>query len=253
MAARKKKFRFKRKIKRAFYLVLIGLAVFFVVRQILYDSRPRAYGIKMPKGYAIHGIDVSRWQGEINWSELEKVRSGKDSIPISFAFIKATEGRSLLDPQFEDNWNGIAKTRIIRGAYHYFVPSRNAKEQADNFIKNVKLSKGDLPPVLDVEALGRKGSADLRNNIKIWLKAVEKHYGMKPIIYTYIDFYEKYLKDGELEYPLWIAHYYEKKMNVNKNWLFWQHSDSGQIPGLREKVDFNVFSGSLEDLKGLCK
>lgn len=231
-----------------------GLVAFFVMYQWFADPRRQAYGIKMPEGFAVHGIDVSRWQGEINWAELEKIRSGKDSIAISFAFIKATEGVSLIDPKFETNWKAAAKTQIIRGAYHFFVPSRKAKEQADNFIKTVKLSKGDLPPALDVETLGRKGAEELRNNVKIWLRTVEKHYGIKPIIYTYIDFYEKYLKDEDLEkYPLWIAHYYEKSLEVDEKWLFWQHSDEGIIPTLREKVDFNVFSGSMKQLKGLCK
>ncbi|MDR2423206.1 MAG: glycoside hydrolase family 25 protein, partial [Prevotellaceae bacterium] len=202
-------------MKRLFYIALFAFVVFLFAWYALLDNRPVAYGIRIPKGYVVHGVDLSRWQGKVNWQVLEKMRSGEDSIRITFAFIKATEGRSLTDSEFENNWREAAKTSIIRGAYHYFIPSRDAGEQADNFIKNVKLSKGDLPPVLDVEKIGKKSATELRKNIKIWLKAVEKHYGIKPIIYTYIDFYEKYLRDGGLdEYPLWIAHYHRKSLNV---------------------------------------
>jgi lysozyme len=209
----------------------------------------------MPKGYELHGIDVSRYQNAIDWQYLESFTDNDEAVKISFAFVKATEGRSLQDPLFKSNWENIGQTDIIRGAYHYFVPTRSALEQAQNFIANVELVKGDLPPVLDVEKVGAPGATKLRENIKIWLNEVEKHYGMTPIIYSYIDFYEKYLVvDKELrKYPLWIAHYEKKKVEIEESWLFWQHSDKGQIPHITEKVDFNVFNGTLDELKSLCK
>jgi lysozyme len=210
----------------------------------------------MPKGYELHGIDVSRYQDVIDWKLLESFSDDNDDeVKISFAFVKATEGRSLQDPAFKTNWENIGQTGIIRGAYHYFVPARNALEQAQNFISGVELVKGDLPPVLDVEKIGRQGAEKLREDIKIWLNAVENHYGMTPIIYSYVDFYEKYLVvDKDLRrYPLWIAHYEKKRVEVEEPWLFWQHSDKGRIPGVNEKVDFNVFNGTLDELKSLCK
>ncbi|MDR2026386.1 MAG: glycoside hydrolase family 25 protein [Prevotellaceae bacterium] len=213
------------------------------------------FGIGMPKGYGLHGIDVSRYQKTVDWKYLESFADSKNSVKISFAFIKATEGRSIQDPMFKTNWENIGQTDIIRGAYHYFIPTRSALEQAQNFIANVELSKGDLPPVLDIEKLGSPGATKLRENVKIWLNTVEKHYGMKPIIYSYIDFYEKYLiADKDLrQYPLWVAHYDKKKIEFKETWMFWQHSDKGQIPGIDEKVDFNVFNGNLDELKSLCK
>jgi lysozyme len=209
----------------------------------------------MPHGYELHGIDVSRYQNLVDWSYLGGFSGGKDNVRISFAFIKATEGRSIQDPFFKTNWEDIGKTDIIRGAYHYFIPTRNASEQAQNFIANVKLVKGDLPPALDIEVLGKSGAAKLRENIKIWLNIVEKHYGMRPIIYSYIDFYEKYIfVDEDLrKYPLWVAHYYQNNIKIEESWLFWQHNDEGRIPGIEEKVDFNVFNGNMDKLKSLCK
>jgi len=209
----------------------------------------------MPEGYKLHGIDISRYQDKIDWEYLESFTGeNKNEVKITFAFIKATEGRSLQDPFFKTNWENIKKTGIIRGAYHYFIPTRSAAEQAQNFIDNVILDKDDLPPVLDIEVLGKQGAAKLRENMKIWLNTIEKHYGMKPIIYSYIDFYEKYLMlDDDLKkYPLWVAHYDKKKIEFKEQWLFWQHSDKGQIPGIG-KMDFNVFNGSLDELKSLCK
>jgi lysozyme len=237
-------------------LWLLGLICLFIVA-VYFAINPsrKIFGIRMPAGYELHGIDVSRYQKTIDWEYLASFTGKNNDVKISFAFIKATEGRSMQDPLFKSNWENIGKTGIIRGAYHYFVPARSASEQAKNFIDNVELVKGDLPPVLDIEKLGNSGAAKLRENIKIWLNEVEKHYGVKPIIYSYIDFYEKYLiVDKDLrKYPLWVAHYNKKKIEFEESWLFWQHSDSGRIPGINEKVDFNVFNGNMDKLKSLCK
>jgi lysozyme len=209
----------------------------------------------MPKGYELHGIDVSRYQNTIDWKYMESFTGEKNDVKIAFVFVKATEGRSIQDPLFKANWENIGQTDIIRGAYHYFIPNRSAMEQAKNFIENVELVEGDLPPVLDIEKLGPQGAAKLRENVKIWLNEVEKHYGMTPIIYSYINFYEKHLiVDKDLrKYPLWIAHYDREKIKFQESWLFWQHSDKGRIPGIDEKVDFNVFNGNIDKLKSLCK
>jgi lysozyme len=232
------------------------IILLLIVLYLIVNPSNKIFGIRMPTEYELHGIDVSRYQSKIDWQYLESFTGNNNNdVKISFAFIKATEGRSLQDPLFKTNWENIGKTGIIRGAYHYFVPTRSASEQAQNFIANVMLVKGDLPPVLDVEKLGNQGAAKLRENIKIWLNEVEKHYGMKPIIYSYIDFYKKYLiVDSDLrQYPLWVAHYDEKKIEFEESWLFWQHSDKGRIPEIDEKVDFNVFNGNMDKLKSLCK
>jgi lysozyme len=236
-------------------VLLVAIFVVILVFYCLSTCKNHAFGISIPAGYSIHGIDVSRYQGKIDWNYLENIVEGNKKIKITFAIIKATEGRSLKDPMFDTNWKNIGRTGLIKGAYHYFIPSRNPLEQAKNFIATVELKKGDLPPVLDVEVAGKQGIEKLKENIKIWLREIEKYYGVKPVIYSYIDFYEKYLmNDPELKnYPLWIAHYHKSKIKFNTQWLFWQHSDKGKITGIKEYVDFNVFNGSLKELKALCK
>ncbi|MFI5135397.1 MAG: glycoside hydrolase family 25 protein, partial [Chitinophagales bacterium] len=107
--------------------------------------------IDVPGNYSVHGIDVSRWQSNLDWKNLSALNSKGDTIPLSFAFIKATEGILWEDPMFEDNWTSAKKAGVTRGAYHYFKPNSSPTLQAKNFIGSVTLKPGDLPPVLDVE------------------------------------------------------------------------------------------------------
>ena len=130
-------------------------------------------------------------------------------------------------------------------------PKTDANKQADFFIRSVKLEPGDLPPVLDIEKKGRD-IPKLQNDLKIWLKRVEAHYGVKPIIYASYKFKTRYLNDAFFDsYPYWIAHYYVDSVRYEGEWNFWQHTDVGTLPGIEEKVDLNVFNGSLSDMKGL--
>jgi lysozyme len=212
-----------------------------------------AFGISIPV-YDIHGIDVSRYQKRIDWKEISGFKSGKDSVGITFAFVKATEGKSLLDRYFDYNWKETKKHKIIRGAYHYYKPNVNSAMQATNFIKHVKLRTGDLPPVLDIEEVGKLGNANMKKGIKNWLKLIEKHYGVKPIIYTNVNFYKKYLSGKEFQgYYFWIAHYTKTTPNVGKDWLFWQYSDKGVIKNIGSKVALNVHKGTKEELLSICK
>lgn len=211
------------------------------------------FGIPIPSKYTVHGIDISRYQNYIDWKEVKKMKV--DSIKISFAFIKATEGKTRIDRYFDINWENAKKNQLIRGAYHFYRPQVNSKLQAENFINSVSLLKGDLPPVLDIETLA--SGIHISNTIKglkNWLKIIENHYQLKPIIYTNIDFYNKYLINNGFEsYPLWIAHYYEKKVSLSQRWHFWQHNDKGKVNGITGDVDFNVFNGNIEELRSLCK
>ena len=116
--------------------------------------------------------------------------------------------------------------------------------QAENFIDKVELETGDLPPVLDVEQLNGNTPAQLKAEIRKWLDIVENHYQVKPIIYTNVDFYNRFLGNDFDAYPLWLAHYYQpERPRISRNWLFWQHSDQGRVNGIASKVDFNVFNG----------
>lgn len=206
------------------------------------------YGdVKYPEGYEIHGIDVSHYQGKINW---EKVRNASiNDEPIRFIFVKATEGTDIVDKNFDDNFSNAKENGFIRGAYHFFSPRSSGKEQAQHFLNRVHLQDGDLPPVLDIETVGNLTPQQVKYEVLNWLSVVEARYGVKPIIYTYHKFKLEYLNDEIFKpYPYWIAHYYVEKVEYNGEWKFWQHTDRGEIDGIRHKVDLNIFNGSLYQL-----
>jgi lysozyme len=200
------------------------------------------FGIELPSNYAIHGIDVSRYQKSINWPMVQQMKSR--DVKIGFAFMKATEGERLVDTQFGRNWRKSREADIPRGAYHFFRAHLDAAAQARLFIKTVTLLPGDLPPVLDIETLNNTSSAVMQDKIALWLHLIEQHYKVKPIIYTNASFYQHHLHPRFADYPLWVAHYKEKnKPRVNREWIFWQHSESGRVNGINAFVDFNVFKG----------
>ena len=213
-------------------------------RFVKYD----AFGIEIPTNYNIHGIDVSKYQDRINWESVKQMKV--EDVQISFAFIKATEGNNNRDVFFKRNWKQCKDVMLPRGAYHFFVASRSGKTQAENFIRTVDLESGDLPPVLDVEQSNGVDGRKLRERVKEWLVTIENHYGVRPIVYTNVDFYKYYLKDEFDDYPLWVAHYLQKeKPRIYRNWHFWQYSEMGRVNGIYSKVDFNVFNGDSTDFK----
>ena len=195
------------------------------------------------------GIDVSHYQGKINWKNVEFVN---DKYPIEFVFIRATQGNDNNDSQFEYNWTECKRYNIVRGAYHYYRPNENSLEQAKNFIKTVKLSKGDLPPVVDIEKLPEEQSIEnLKIGLKRFLDKIEEHYEVQPIIYSSGRYYEDFLKDEFSDYTFWIANYNFINAEVNNDYLFWQFTEQAKIKGIPEKVDVNIYNGSYENLRDL--
>ena len=188
------------------------------------------------------GFDVSQFQGEIKW---DKVDSVEHKFPLQFVFIRATAGNDKKDIRFDENWVAAKKHHFIRGAYHYYRPDENSLEQAKNFIKNVKLQKGDFPPVLDIEKLSESQSTDsLKVGLKRWLEAIDKHYNVKPIIYTGEKYYNDFLKDDFPEYTFWVANYNFFVENIKEDWLFWQFTEKARIEGIDERVDVNIYNGT---------
>jgi lysozyme len=208
------------------------------------------FGIPIPAEYQIHGIDVSKYQQQISWEAVRDMQV-KD-IKLGFAFMKATEGLNNVDSYFKRNWKKSKEAGIVRGAYHYFIATKDGKKQAENFIDKVSLDSGDLPPVLDIEQTFGVPSAQVRKEIKAWLETVEQYYNVKPIIYTYIDFYKQNLEGYFDDYPLWIAHYLQPHQpRITRDWSFWQHSEGGHVNGILSRVDFDVFNGDSMDFKAL--
>lgn len=209
-----------------------------------------SFYIDMPDGYDIHGIDISHNQSHIPWQTV-KTFSDK-GVKISFIFIKATEGNTYVDNKFQQNWEKAAQYQITRGAYHYFMASKNGVDQANNFVRQVTLRPGDLPPVVDIEKLGSATPGQMRQNLNTFLTLLENNYGVRPIIYTYVHFYNNYLGHDYDDYPLWIAHYKQKnKPRIDRSWMFWQHNERGRMPKSRDHFDFDVFNGDQSDFDNL--
>jgi lysozyme len=212
------------------------------------DAKPINFGHASPRALAVHGVDVSRWQGQIDWATLR--RQG-----ANFAYIKATDGGDHTDPMFMANWRGAKEAGMRRGAYHFFYWCRTAGEQADWFIRNVPRERDALPPVIDVEWNSdsackiKMSRARVLEKMKVFLDKVERHYGKRPIIYTAPDFYRDNLEGELLNYPFWLrsvaAH--PTKTYPGRKWLFWQYSGSGLSQGVEGKIDLNVFHGSADD------
>lgn len=196
--------------------------------------------------FEVHGLDVSHYQAIVDWEEVVK-------NDIEFTFVKATEGEELKDSLFTRNWSELKKVGIKRGAYHFFRPTLSALQQARNFMEAVKLEPGDLPPVLDVEVTNNASATVVINRVRSWLELVEKHYKVRPIIYTNLKFYEKYIAKSFPDYPIWIAryNYAVPKLSNHSQWQFWQYGNRGRIAGIEGDVDFNVFHGTLKDLSKL--
>ena len=201
-----------------------------------------AFGISIPENYLIHGIDVSKYQQNISWESVKEMKV--KNVQLGFVFIKATEGIVNTDPQFKRNWKRSKQAGMIRGAYHFFLSTKDGREQAENFISMVDLEEGDLPPVVDIEQTYGVNPAILKKELKEWLEVIEYYYKAKPIIYTSVAFYSRYLGKEFNSYPLWAAHYYQYDTpRIDRNWDFWQHSEEGRVNGILSKVDFNVFNG----------
>ena len=207
----------------------------------------RNFQVLQNKGTKVVGIDLSEYQGEVNWPEVNAI---EEKFPIQFVFVRATVGNDRVDKAFDKNWLGAKDRKIIRGAYHYYRPNENSLEQAALYIKTVRLYKGDLPPVLDIEKLPENQSvARLKIGLRRWLEAVEAHYKVKPIIYTGEKYYDDFLKEEFSDYLFWIANYNFYREKMKEDWLFWQFTEKGSVPGIIGNVDVNIYNGDLQQLQ----
>ncbi|WP_346354725.1 GH25 family lysozyme [Azotosporobacter soli] len=231
---------------------IIFAVVFFVANSLLIKT----YGIEMnkyqlyenmesdsaiKKKIEIRGIDVSAYQNRIEW---EKVRADN----IHFAYIKATEGKTLKDDNFIKNWKGARAAGISVGAYHYFTFGSDGIDQAENFIKTVSNEVGNLPPAVDIEFEGNStqipAKEKLKKELKSYIQELEKFYKQKPILYVTYESYEKYIMGDFEEYPVWIRDTSKNpELKDGKKWALWQFSNSGKVLGINTLVDLNKFNG----------
>ena len=214
----------------------------------LADAKPHA-GVASAHSMKVQGIDVSAWQGDIDWGRAREAGT-------RFAFIKATEGGDHLDPKFLDNWYAAKRAGVARGAYHFVYWCRPANEQALWFMLNVPADSDALPPVLDVEWNSHSKTCPRKvdrqtalEQIKIMLDAMEAHTGKRPIIYTDPKFHREILEGEFTDYHFWLRSVAAKPDVIyrERSWSFWQFTTTGSVPGVKGRVDRNSFNGTHAD------
>lgn len=201
--------------------------------------------------YPVRGIDVSSYQGVIDWEKIE-------SQKISFAFIKATEGSGFTDEYFAENYKNSAHTSIRIGAYHFFSFDSPGKTQAENYIKSVEKRDNMLPPVIDVEYYNGNGSdppdeEKARQNLNDLINELKSYYGMDPIIYATDVTYDRYIKNHFENNDIWIRSIFTKAaLSDDRKWTFWQYCNRGRLDGyngVEKFIDLNVFNGTKEEFE----
>lgn len=231
-------------------VILFGVIMFFLVSNgiILLNNPSR-------EDFPVRGVDVSNYQGEIDWQKL----SGED---IQFAFIKATEGSGYVDDKFTQNYENAQKTNIKVGAYHFFSYDSSGETQAENFINTVPKSDDMLPPVIDVEFYGDKkenlpNKEKTQKELGALIAKLEEYYEKTPIIYATEKSYKLYIADKYDSCDIWIRNVYMKpSLSDGREWTFWQYTSKEQLSGYSgdEKfIDMNVFNGSESDFESYAK
>jgi len=209
------------------------------------DANPHDWTGRRPESYPVHGIDLSRYQGEVDWPVAH-------AAGVNFAFVKATEGGDRVDPAFRRNWAGAGAAGVARGAYHFFYFCTPAEDQARLFIETVPRARGALPPVLDLEwnhlspsCRERPAPAVVRAQARIFLDRIERHYGQRPVIYTTPDFWETNAI-GAMGEEVWLRAVadHPSVRYPGVRWTFWQYSGTGLVPGIAGRTDLNVFAGT---------
>lgn len=236
----------KRKLLFIGTLIIVG-----IISLILYNIFSVSESVSIDKSrYPVNGIDVSKFTGKINFKKLKNEYPGT----IDFLYIKATEGATLVDRNFEVNYRNARKNGLKVGAYHFFRFNRPGKDQAANFLKQIKGKRMDLPLVLDVEEWGNSKNSNRDRVVKeigVFLSIVEKKTNSKIIFYSNESSYRKFI-EGNYENHIWICSF-SKKPKIRKKWLLWQYSHTARLPGAEGLIDLNTFNGSKEEWENFIK
>ena len=222
-----------------FVLLVVALLYYFGVIHINNPST---------KAYPVRGVDVSSYQGEVDWDTLSEQN-------ISFAYIKATEGSSYIDNRFEYNWKNASDCNLRIGAYHFFSFESSSETQAKHFINTVTVVDDMLPPAIDVEYYGRFHTdgdivvPDIVKELRSMVDILTETYGMKPIIYVSEETYETIVQGNFDDCELWYRSVYSS-IPQNIDWTFWQYSNRHHLKGYtgsERYIDMNVFNGSADE------
>lgn len=241
--------------KKKLWFMILGIAAAAAAAVILAAwlvlDRRISVNSRAAADYPVRGVDVSSYQGKIDWQRLEEQG-------IRFAFIKATEGSSFADPLFDSNYTNALETSLRIGAYHFFSYDSKGLTQAENFIATVPLTENMLPPVIDVEFYGDKekhlpDKSDVVRELQDMIDALSVHYGMMPVIYATYKAYYLYIA-GEFDTcDIWIRNvYFPPVLPDGRQWVFWQYNDRERLDGYEgteDYIDMNVFNGTEADFE----
>ena len=201
-----------------------------------------------PGASTVQGIDVSEFQGTINWAAVK-------SSGHQFAFIRVSDG-TYQDPKFATNWAGAKAAGVLRGAYQFFRASDDPVTIADQFLARMgTLGAGDLPPTLDVEVTDGQSATTIRTRMEAWLAHVEQKTGRIPFIYVSPGFWPNLGSPNESHYRLWVANWGVTCPNTPtgwSSWQMWQKADNGSVSGISGAVDTDEFNGTLQQLQGIA-
>lgn len=252
----------RKKNKKALWFILLLPPVLLLawyyrgeLRYFYYTLKParhyKSFGVYVPEGYSTLGIDVSRYQGAINWTALSATQH--NHLRLSFAYIKATEGDNIKDPFFEINAIAGKKSRLFAGAYHFYRFTDSPEAQIRFFMHHTAKHRFTLPPVLDVEDDDNMPAGQVKADLLKALQLLEQESGRRPLIYTSPSFYRRFLSNGFEDYTFWLAHYYVNRPLIpgGMNARIWQFTDKATVDGIGTPVDMNVFMGDYEEFTTL--
>lgn len=242
-------------MKKRVIVIFASIITAIAILAILFFNGIIRFNTPKKTDFPVRGVDISSFQGEIDWQTLSKQG-------IQFAFIKATEGSSFVDENFKANYEQARKTDLTVGAYHFFSYDSSGDEQAKNFIANVPKDKNMMPPVVDIEFYGDKEKnlpqkENVQSELNALLQKLQEYYGKKPIIYATQKSYKLYISDSFSDYDIWIRDvFFKPSLPDGRRFLFWQYSDKAKLDGYNGKekfIDMNVFNGTQEEFNNYIK
>ena len=243
----------KKLIKILIIVIIILLVVFFAVFGLAKAKKVFINNWFVNEKNSTIGVDISSYQADVDMNKLKEQN-------VEFVYIKATEGSTHQDERFNENWKNAQEAGLPCGAYHFFSYDSPGKTQAENYIGTVGNNlSGKLLPVVDVEYYGDKEEnppqkEEVIRELTVFLEALEAQWGVKPMIYTRSDIYEKYLEGSFDDYKMWISSLYTPlKWNYKGDWYIWQYLNRGTLQGYsggEKYIDLNVLNKdkSLNDL-----
>lgn len=241
-------------------LIVAGLAFILLARPVVFTPVPATATphvvpdhvqaqLHGQPGELVHGIDVSHYQGVINWPKVAATR-------VVFAYMKATEGITYQDPSFNTNIAKASATKLKLGAYHFFEADDEPEQQLNNFLAVIRGKPLNLAPMVDVEVTDQQSAEELKQRLAVFLQQLKKATGCTPLIYSYRSFWQSDIGVQFNDYPFWLADYASKPSPPSgiANWLIWQYSESGTVAGINAPVDMDVMVDGKSSLRQIaCK